>query len=214
MTEEPIANEHDVHTRPRRRVGLRSRARDVRALLAWPAMLTLALLLLAAWRMGSGGDDAPAPRAGEPASTVSRSAGDASIDVPRGWVALDKGRDHVTWGTADRTHTVTLAQTEASVLPLPGVVAAVTAEAAATLPGARVMDGPVAVQLDTRAARGDSAMLSQFVITRDDGASLKVAQMWRRDARAGLDLVATWTSSDGHWPLPPRSAIPRGRASR
>jgi hypothetical protein len=47
----------------------------------------------------------------------------------------------------------------------------------------------------------------------DGGNSLDIVQLWRRDSRAQVDVVATWTSADGDWPVSPRSSIPRAEAS-
>jgi hypothetical protein len=44
--------------------------------------------------------------------------------------------------------------------------------------------------------------------------ALEIAQSWRRDQRAGLDMVATWTSLDGTWPIQPHDGIPFSSASR
>jgi hypothetical protein len=147
-------------------------------------------------------------------ATAAREFGPARLDVPTGWVTLDRGPDHVTWGEPGRAHTVTLASIEAGTDPLPGVVAAVAAESARTLPGARAVGRPVDLELDD-APRDDVALLARYEVASADGdAPLHVAQSWRRDTRAGLDVVATWTSADGHWPISPRSGIPRATASR
>ncbi|MCZ4496824.1 MAG: hypothetical protein JWM25_1407 [Thermoleophilia bacterium] len=174
-----------------------------------PIVLVALLIALATWRSAAagGGDDhsADAPRRATP-QLVTRTWQTASIATPRGWVVLDRGADHVTWGSAARTHTVTLAATESSVLPLPGVVDAIARDAPDALPGATLQGRPVEVELGP-APRRDAAMLVRFALPAEDG-GLKLAQVWRRDSRAGRDLVATWTSSDGRWPVDPARAVP------
>jgi hypothetical protein len=146
-----------------------------------------------------------------------RRAVGARLDVPTTWITLDRTAEHATWGTADRRHTVTLARTESSGASLPGVVSGSVAASTRALPGADLVGMPVAIDL-TDAARpgpGDSAMLVRFrVRAQGREGALLVEQVWRRDARAGMDVVATWTSADGAWPVSPRSAIPRSDASR
>jgi hypothetical protein len=179
--------------------------------MAWPLVLLATLLALAAWRVAG---DEPEPRTGDHSRSnlVERRFDDVRLEVPRSWVVLDRSTDHVTWGEPDRAHTVTLASTAASTLPLPGVVAALVERSADELPGAEVVDTPRAIDLRERAARGDSAMLTRFRVN-NAGTSLDIVQVWRRDSRAELDVVATWTSADGEWPASPRSSIPRAAAS-
>ena len=179
---------------------------------AWPLVLLCLLVAAAGWRVLH--DDAQRPASERPGlASVERRVGEARLDVPRDWVVLDRAADHVTWGEPDRMHTVTLASTEASVLPLPGVVAALATRSAEELPGAELVEPPSVLDLDGLAPRDDSAMLASFRVA-DAGARLEIAQVWRRDTRAGLDVVATWTSGDGRWPVSPRDAIPHAATSR
>jgi hypothetical protein len=129
-------------------------------------------------------------------------------------VLLDRAPGHVTWGSADRRHTVTLAHVEASILPLAGVVDTVVRESARALPGARLVGRPVMLDIEAPAPRRDAAMLVRFRLEEHDATPLEVAQVWRRDSRNGVDIVATWTSADGSWPVPPRRGIPQGSGSR
>lgn len=178
---------------------------------AWPLALLALLLAAVAWR-ATHREDARTEVA--PTTTaIERRIGDARLEVPRDWVVLDRANDHVTWGEPDRMHTVTLTSTEASTLPLPGVVAALADRSARELPGAELVEPPRMLELVDPAPRDDTAMLARFRV--GDGASrLDIAQVWRRDSRAGIDLVATWTSGDGRWPVSPRSVIPHAAASR
>jgi hypothetical protein len=181
----------------------------------WLVPVTLLTLLLAAgaWRLHRTGDDDHPVRAAAAAPSA-RSFGAARLAVPRDWVTLDRTTDHVTWGEPDREHTVTLASAEAGGDPLAGVVASVVADAASQLPGARVVGHPVELTLE-RAPREDVALLARYRVDGRDGAApLEVAQTWRRDGRAGMDLVATWTSADGRWPASPRTAVPESATSR
>lgn len=198
---------NDTDPRMVRRHG---RRHELARLASWP--LTLALLV--AWREHALPETSGAPAQGRaPVKLEARSFGDLRLAVPAGWVTLDRRDGHVTWGEPDRSHTVTLAATEASVLPLPGVVAAVVRESESALPGARADGRAVPVDVPGGAPRGDAAVVARFVVDDDGGQRLHVAQAWRRDARAGIDVVATWTSADGRWPVPPRSGIPRPVAS-
>lgn len=184
------------------------------SLLAWPLGLVLLLALLAAWRVESRvTTDAKHGAAQAPQVIVERRAGTARIDLPRDWVSLEHAADHATWGAADRSSTVTVAQVESTAAPLPAVVAAVAADASAVLPGARVAGRPVELDVGYEAPRDDAAMLIRFVVEADGSGPLHVEQVWRRDTRAGVDVVATWTSADGHWPRSPRRSIPRADAS-
>lgn len=199
------------HARPPRgAAGARPRTGNA-TLLRWPIGLVAVLLALGAWR---GGDAPPRARQETRPALVERSFQDARIPVPRSWGTLDRSAEHVTWGDAGRHHTVTLAATEASVLPLPGVVDALVRDAVRELPGAELLGRPRPLELEPRAARGDAAMLARFRVRVESGPPLQVVQVWRRDARSGQDLVATWTSTDGHWPAAPRQSIPRAPASR
>ncbi|MCW2926695.1 MAG: hypothetical protein JWM86_663 [Thermoleophilia bacterium] len=196
-------------TRVTRSTARRLTWRERTRLIGWPVGLLLLLVLLAAWRAPDDGDGNSSGRAAEPDTRVeTRRFGDLRLRVPTGWVTLDRTADHVTWGEAGRLHTVTLASTEASILPLPGVVAAVSRESASALPGASPEGRPQVVDLPGPAGRDDSAVAAGFRVADDSGGELRVAQVWRRDARAGLDIVATWTSADGQWPLPAQSRIP------
>ncbi|MCW2956180.1 MAG: hypothetical protein JWO69_1049 [Thermoleophilia bacterium] len=176
-------------------------------------LLTVLVVLvagLAVWRFSDADPErtrAAAGAAAEATPTMVRRWSDAGITLPRGWVVLDRARDHVTWGSSDRSHTVTLAATEASVLPLPGVVAAVARDAPRSLPGSRVVGAPTQVELDGRTARGDAAFALELEVD-SAGAALHLLQVWRRDARAERDLVATWTSNDGRWPIDPLRSVP------
>jgi hypothetical protein len=205
----PTIPDDPIRPRPRQSSEpARSRIRG-----AWPLLLLGLLLALVGWRASHGDDTGTPARMRGGAAGVERRIGDARLEVPRGWVELDRADDHATWGEPDRMHTVTLASTEASTLPLPGIVAALARRSEAELPGARLVEPPRAIDLVEPAPRDDSAMLARFRV--DDGPSrLDVAQVWRRDTRAGLDVVATWTSGDGRWPISPRAAIPHAAASR
>lgn len=186
--------------RRRRRVG----SVDV-ATVAWPIGLALLLTIVGIWRVGShepaAGADAP------PAHTLApRSFDDLRLPVPRTWTVLDRQRDRITWGDPARTHTVTLAATDAASLPLVSVVRAVAEESRGALPGTRIVEPPRAIDPDERLPRGDSVVLVGFEVD-DAGGPVRIVQAWRRDSRAGRDIVATWTSTDGTWPADPRVAI-------
>jgi hypothetical protein len=179
---------------------------------AWPVGLVLLLVALGTWRVSNetrDGDAPPAP--GVP--TAPRSFGDAKLDVPRTWRTLGRSRERITWGAADRSHTVTLASTEASAVALPTIVREVVEQSTDSLPGASVASDPVDIDLGDRAPRGDSAVLVRFVVGDGSHAPIHVVQVWRRDARAGIDLVETWTSADGTWPASPRELLPQATAN-
>lgn len=177
----------------------------------WPLALLAVALVAALWRV-AGPDAQPAGVPGRTGDLVARTHADARVEVPREWVALDRGPDHVTWGEPDRAHTVTLASIESSTLPLPGIVAATVARTTDELPGVRSSTSPRAIDLED-APRGDGAMLASFRVRGDDE-PLEVVQVWRRDTRAGRDVLATWTSADGRWPVEPRDAIPSAAPAR
>lgn len=185
---------------------------------AWPPLLLLAVLgVVVAWRLLDG-HAAPATRSGgqdhATAAQVERTGGDVRVATPSDWGRLGRSGSTVTWGSSDRSHTVTVASVEASVLPIPGVVAAVVRQTGRDLPGFELQGRPVPLELDAPAPRGDSAMLVRFTVPADDGGTVHVAQVWRRDSRAQRDVIATWTSSDGSWPASPRTSIPSAATTR
>lgn len=179
---------------------------------AWPVGLLVLLVALAAWRVG---DDPAPPTAEEPNAVQvgARSFGDARLDVPTSWRTLARADDRITWGSADRAHTVTLASTEASSEPLPVIAREVVRQSGDVLPSGSAASEPVLLDLAGRAPRGDAAVLVRFTVRDGTDAPVEVVQVWRRDARAGVDLVATWTSADGTWPASPREQLPEGGAN-
>lgn len=179
---------------------------------AWPIGLVLLLVALGTWRVA----DQPQERHATPvedAQTAPRSFGDARLDVPRSWRTLSRSNERITWGAASRSHTVTLASTEASSVALPTIVREVVAQSTESLPGASVASEPVDIDLGDRAPRGDSAVLVRFEVGDGSHPPIHVVQVWRRDARAGIDLVATWTSADGTWPASPRELLPEATSN-
>lgn len=156
--------------------------------------------------VGGSGSEPPRP-------PVSRRIGDARVRIPSDWQPLAAIDGTETWGSRDHAHTVTVGTTESSILPVAGVVATVVREAT-TQSGDTHADGaPEALELHDAPA-GDSAMLVRFRVDDAPGdEALRVTQVWRRDARAGLDVVATWTSRDGTWPVRPAAEVPQLVAS-
>jgi hypothetical protein len=178
--------------------------------IGWPLGLLVLLVALGAWRVGDERGETTAP---PPEPVAPRAFGELRLDVPRAWRTLDRTSDHVTWGAADRSHTVTLASTEASTLPLSAVVREVARQSSQSVPGTRVVEGPTLLELGDRAPRDDAAALVRLEVV-ESGRRLDVVQVWRRDSRAGVDVVATWASTDGAWPLSPRDALPRASGTR
>lgn len=173
---------------------------------AWPIGLMLLLVAVGAWRAT---DDRPERPTAEEVRVAPRSFGDAQLDVPRTWRTLDRSAERITWGAANRSHTVTLASTEASSVALPAIVRDVVAQSAESLPGASSASAPIDIDLGDRAPRGDSAVLVRFTVSDGSHEPIHVVQVWRRDARAEIDVVATWTSADGSWPASPRELLPQ-----
>lgn len=180
--------------------------------IAWPIGLVLLLVALGTWRVADDPHQRTAPPA-EETRTAPRSFGSAKLDVPRTWRTLGRSAERITWGAASRSHTVTLASTEASSVALPTIVREVVAQSADSLPGASVASEPVDIDLGDRAPRGDSAVLVRFEVGDGSHPPIHVVQVWRRDARAGIDLVATWTSADGTWPASPRELLPEAASN-
>jgi hypothetical protein len=200
--------DHDMRSAPARR------GTFDRNLIVWPAGLALALIVLALWHHSS--DDARSRGVEHPSTPplAERSFGDARLNVPRTWTTLDRSTDHVTWGDTDRRHTVTLASTEASLLPLPSTVEQVVADSERQLPGTRALSRPEPIELHGHVGRGDAAVLARLRVEDGSRRELEIMQVWRRDARGQRDLVATWTSADGVWPVPVREALPLPAATR
>ncbi len=180
---------------------------------AWPIGLVLLLVALGTWRVADPSHGRSTPAADTATKTASRSFGDAKLEVPRTWRTLGRSAERITWGAPDRSHTVTLASTEASSVALPTIVREVVAQSADSLPGASIASDPVDIDLGDRAPRGDSAALVTFEVGDGTHPPIHVVQVWRRDARAGVDLVATWTSADGTWPASPRELLPQATSN-
>ena len=192
----------DPAPRPRRDTHL--------ALLRWPIALLLLLALLGAWR--TGGDEpgarvagpTPAPSTG---ASTRRSVGPARLQLPRSWREVERTGARATWEAPDGVHAVTLAHAEAAAVPLIAVVRQVARDAGTSVAGARVVEGPTLVEPEVAMPRDDSVVLLRLRVDRGGGDLLDVVQAWRRDSRAGFDVVATWTSGDGSWPVDPRTTI-------
>jgi hypothetical protein len=156
------------------------------------------------------GDDARNTRH---ATDGRRAQGDAPIayepgrvDVPAGWSIVDRRGNVTTWSEPSKDDAVTVASVESSAAPLAAVVADVAASS-------RRLDSSVDVAAPhelaiTHGARGDSAILLAMTLRDPRGTPLHVRQIWRRDARAARDVVATWTSRDERWPSSPEHGIP------
>ena len=177
--------------------------------LAWPLVALAVVLALLAWRTdhrpGSTSTHAPGDVA-----AATRSVGELHLRVPASWRQLERvGDERATWGEPDRTHVVTLAATESSGEPLLAIVAQVARDARASMPGVEVVDGPTRIEAPSHVPHGDDVVRLQLR-ARTDAGPVDVVQVWRRDARAATDVVATWTSTDGRWPTDPADSIPEG----
>ncbi|MCB0879504.1 MAG: hypothetical protein KDC46_11080 [Thermoleophilia bacterium] len=199
---EPRDTDRSNDARAPRRVDLR--------LLAWPTMALALLVTLAIWRSGSDGQVAASVAPTLPLAT--RSLGSVRLAVPKQWRVLDRsGEDRITWGEPQRGHVVTLASTEASAAPLVSIVRDVARESESAMDGVSVTGGPTIIEPGVRMPREDSVVQLRLRAETPEG-PVDVVQSWRRDSRAGLDIVATWTSTDGRWPVDPRDAIPTASA--
>ncbi len=169
------------------------------------ATCVVIVALAIAWRMGAGPGAHEAAAGAAPALGAARSFGDLRLSVPPGWTTLARTEDRITWGAPDRTHVVTLSATEAASLPLIAVVQGVVGELERE--GVRVIEHPALVEPAERLPRGDAYVIAHLRTDTEHG-PVDVVQAWRRDSRAGADVVATWTSADGRWPVDPRAAVP------
>lgn len=141
---------------------------------------------------------------------ATRAVADAVVDMPATWRTLARERDTATWGDASHRHTVTLAATDVSEASLASVVHDLAKAAGSLGAGVRLRGAPQARDV-LRGARGDSAFVLRLEVARSGSAPLQVIQVWRRDTRAGRDVVATWTSSDGRWLGDPTALLPSSR---
>lgn len=130
----------------------------------------------------------------------------ARVDVPAGWKVVDRRDNVTTWSEPSQDDAVTVASVESSAMPLAAVVADVAATST-HLESAEHVAAPHELTLE-HGARGDSAMLLTMTLRDPSGSPLHVRQIWRRDARAAQDVVATWTSRDERWPTTPEHGIP------
>jgi len=184
--------------------------RSTRTRTALLVALLLITLVAASWRLGHGPGGPHTPR--KPDAWAERSVADATLELPREWRPLARERAHATWGDADRSHTVTLAALDVEEAALATIVRDLAASVEQLAPGARLVGAPEAHDVE-RGGRGDSAMVLRLEVpaTVDDATPTQVVQVWRRDTRAGRDVVATYTSSDGTWPVDPTERLPASR---
>lgn len=177
--------------------------------LTWLLPACAAMLAIAVIARGfDGGDtsDPKQPPASARATTSAITYEPGTVPVPAGWRVLDRRGNVTTWSEPDNEDAVTVAAVESSDVPLAAVVADV-ATASRQLESATHVAAPHELQLE-RGARGDSALLLRMTLRDPRGRDLHVRQIWRRDARAAQDVVATWTSRDEEWPTAPEDGIP------
>lgn len=137
--------------------------------------------------------------------------GPGRVDVPRGWRVVERTGAVTTWSDHAQAHGVTVASVESSSAPLAAVVAAVAKDARTSAATLRVR-APREVELGS-APRGDSAFVVELEALTSAEATVHVRQIWRRDSRTRRDVVATWTSTDGRWPVELHAGIPEAATS-
>jgi hypothetical protein len=168
------------------------------------------MLLLAIGLWDARGTDPATPAAtgadGAP-PTSARAFGNLRLPVPRSWQELERTEGQVTWGTPGRTHTVTLAATQATSEPLVAVVREVARQSTRELPNAVLAAGPTIIDAGAGAARGDAVVAVEFRVEQATR-SVRIVQVWRRDSRTSTDAVATWSTSDATWQVEPRTNLP------
>ena len=175
---------------------------------ALPILAVMLVIAAIGWRVGHSRDARVSPR--PTPRTTTHAIGGAVVDAPATWRSLDRTLEHATWGDVDHSHTVTLGSMAQGEGSLAGVVHAIARDASTVAPGAAVVGAPQLLDL-SHGGRGDAAMLLRLEVPTRGSRPLQVAQVWRRDARAQLDVVATWTSSDGRWPVDPARSLPGSR---
>jgi hypothetical protein len=131
--------------------------------------------------------------------TVEQTVAGHAVRVGPDWRSLDRGRDYAVWGDALRKHTVTLGWAPASDASLVEVVASAARGIPASIPAAR--------KIATRPV-DDGYEISMEV--PEDGAIVHLRQIWSRNQSTRLDAVATWSSADGDWPIPPSAGYSQG----
>ena len=118
---------------------------------------------------------------------------------------MDRSDGVTTWRTSDGDDSVSVAAVEAAATPLAAIVADVARQARAA--GVETKVAAPRQLPPVRGPRQDTVM-ELSLQTRVDGRTLYVRQVWRRDSRAGHDVVATWTSSDDAWDVDPATTVP------
>lgn len=173
-----------------------------------PALLVL-LAFLVVLRVADGGRDArpddetSRARASDTAPAAT-SYEPATVAVPAGWTRVGRRDGVTTWRDADSGDAVSVAAVEAAAAPLAAIVADV-ARRAATAPATTVRTPR---QIAARDANPRDVVMVLDLQTRVEGRELYVRQVWKRDRRAGRDVVATWTSSDQTWAVDPETTVP------
>lgn len=120
-----------------------------------------------------------------------------SVTVPSSWRAAGHDRRSGSWVDPEGLHAVTLGAAVAAGSSVRAPLQSVTADV-------RQRGGTaVSSRID---ARGMRAEISWTIPGAGGADSVWVRQTWTRVS--GVDLIATWTSRDRHWPVDPTQGHP------
>ncbi|MCW2950061.1 MAG: hypothetical protein JWN41_1074 [Thermoleophilia bacterium] len=138
---------------------------------------------------------------------ASHAVGGARIELPARWRTISRAKEHATWGDAAGAHAVTLGSTESGEGSLAQIARQLVNSVAEIAHGARVVGEPELLDLP-HGGRSDAAMLIRFEVPTSASTRTRLIQVWSREQRSRQDVVATWTSTDGHWPVDPTRHLP------
>ena len=136
--------------------------------------------------------DTPPRASGRTTPTATAHWRSMQVAIPRNWSELRRTPQYAAWTDASRMHTVTLGNAPIADGDLSTILDGAARALELHLPKARVSS------VRATGSRGEIRLT-----THAQGHMLYITQSWHRDARAGYDQIATWTSADGTWPIPP-----------
>ena len=174
--------------------------------LAPPLLLLVLATIVVGRQLFSDDGDSQAPRAhAHDTRTPTARFEPAAVTLPARWRITDRSDGVTTWRDPQSDDAVSVAAVESAAAPLASIVAEVARQARTAGPQTQV-EAPR--QLPSASGSRRDVVLALELRTNVEGRELHVRQIWRRDARAGRDVVATWTSSDDAWSVDPSTTVP------
>lgn len=131
----------------------------------------------------------------------------ANIQLPSSWKVIERNGVVTTWGSSETDDRVSVAAVEASATPLPSIVSGVRKQAILTDKRAEVT--PLKELSIPRDVYPKNTAF-EFAINAigPQKQPVYIRQVWHRDIRSNMDIVATWTSADNSWLINPSTTLP------